>query len=976
MQITVEYAYAKVNLFFGITEKSDNGYHGVSTVMHSLSLADVLTVRAEKSPDPEIELQVFGDDAVPADSRNLVWKAADAFMRASGQAFSVSIRLEKRIPSQAGMGGGSSDAAAILRAMNRLAGYPFDSGELCTIAATLGSDVPFCLYGGTALCTGRGEIVRRLPFAEKLYAVVVKGEESVSTPRAFAALDSYYRDFDGSVACPEQSADRMAALARQGDTVGIAANLYNIFESVIYPECPEAKAFRDRLLAEGADGALLSGSGSAVFGLFKSREDAERAAARIGCGAAVVESAPESLPSDGRPLKKGSREKGRTEQGVSRRSVWGQVRRALRIPIVQCVLIALLLNFVIEIVCRRSFVSALTFTFCHPLYFLADLSVILVTLSVALLFRKRYFVYILISTVWFALGVTNCILILVRTAPFEAVDFSILRTGLGIITVYMEIWQIVLVALLLLSVIGLIIYLGIRMKRQSRRLRDALIGFGGAAILALALLLPMNLAGGYPSSFSNLSEAYDDYGFTYCFVCSIFDRGVDKPDGYGKAAIDGLTAEIDAKRPVSVPTGKLPNVIFLQLESFIDVSRLKESAVCFSEDPTPYFSSLKREYSSGLLRVPTIGAGTANTEFEVVTGMSHHDFGTGEYPYKSFLQKKACESVPFLLKEHGYTAHAIHNHTATFYERNEAYAYLGFDTFTPLEYMTDVTYNELGWAKDEVLTEQIMNAMRSTAGSPDMLLTVSVQGHGKYAKMQGTPKITASSDLLDGDTLDRLIYYVNQLHEMDLFLEELTAVLSAYGEDVILVMYGDHLPSLGLSEDCFESGDMYQTDYVIWSNCDLERTVRDLTSYQLASHALAMADISVGHIIRLHQSRYADGIDEYGEELQLLEYDMLDGKQYVYGGRTPYTATELQMGVLDVAVYDAVTENGGFRVTGENFTEASVVFINGKKCRTTYRSENELFVDDKEIKPKDKITVCQITEDRVVLGRSDAYSVK
>ncbi len=964
MQIALEYAYAKVNLFFGIVEKSNDGYHGVSTVMHSLSLADVLTIRAEKSLLPQIKLQVFGDDAVPEDSRNLVWKAADAFMKASGKTFSVSIRLEKHIPSQAGMGGGSSDAAATLRAMNRLAGYPFDGDRLCEIAATLGSDVPFCLYGGTALCTGRGEIVKRLPFAEKLYAVVLKGKESVSTPRAFAALDAHYHDFDGSVFYPPQRADRMAALARRGDTAAVAENLYNIFEDVIYPECPEASAFRDRLLAEGADGALLSGSGSAVFGLFGSREAAERAAERIGQGAVVAESAPESLTPDD-----AARGKSREKQGA------GRARRALSIPIVQCALIALLLNFVIEIVCRRSFASAIAFTFCHPLYFLADFSMILITLSVALLFKKRYFMYILISTVWFALGMTNCILILVRTAPFEAVDFSILRTGLGIITVYMEIWQIVLVALLLLSVIGLIVYLGIRMKRQKRRLRDALIGIGGAALVTLSLILPMNLAGGYPSSFSNLSEAYDDYGFTYCFVCSIFDRGVDKPKGYGKAAIENLAAEIDQKRPVSVPTGNLPNVIFLQLESFIDVSRLKESVVRFSENPTPYFSSLKKAYSSGLLRVPTIGAGTANTEFEVVTGMSHHDFGTGEYPYKSFLQKKTCESVPFVLKEYGYTAHAIHNHTGTFYERNEAYAYLGFDTFIPLEYMTNVTYNELGWAKDEVLTEQIMNALRSTESSPDMLLTVSVQGHGKYAKMQGTPTVTASSELLDEDTLDGLIYYVNQLHEMDLFLQELTAALSAYDENVILVMYGDHLPSLGLSESYFESGDMYQTDYVIWSNFALERTERDLTSYQLASHALSMADISAGYILRLHQSKYADGIEQYGEELRFLEYDMLDGKRYVYGGKTPYKATDLQMGVLAITVSDVVCEGDDFRVLGENFTEWSVVCINGKKCKTTYRSENELYVEDKSVTGKDKITVRQITDDRAVLGVSNTFLI-
>ncbi len=962
MQTTVERAYAKVNLHLGVAGKNSDGYHSVSTVMHSLSLFDKLTVSVKKSSLPEIKLRVLNDPAVPEDSRNLVWKAAEAFMRETGITCAVSVRLEKHIPSQAGLGGGSSDAAALLRAINRLLGYPLKREDLMKLATELGSDVPFCLVGGTALCTGRGDVLTPIDFAGKLYAVIAKSNEAVSTPNAYAALDRCYGNFDGSIPYPPQSADPVLSAMNESDPEALSASLYNVFESVIYEQCPGARALRDALVREGASAALLSGSGSAVFGLFGSLAEARKAAKRIGSGAVAVESAPPARLST--PAS-------RLGRFCERMLQWG--RGLLRIGSVQCVLISLLLNFLIETVSRRSLISAISFTFFHPLYFLSDFSLIFLTMSLALFFRKRAFVYILVSVIWFALGMTNGILILVRTAPFEAVDFSILRTGLGIITVYMEIWQIVLLAILILAVIAWVIFLGIRMRKQERSLRAALIGMGASAVTALALILPLNLAGGYPPSFPNLSAAYDEYGFTYCFVCSIFDRGVDKPEGYGKGAILELLAEMDSKRPETVGERE-PNIIFLQLESFIDVSRLKESSVQFSEHPTPFFSELKETYSSGLLRVPTIGAGTANTEFEVVTGMSHHDFGTGEYPYKSFLRKKACESVPFLLRKLGYGAHAIHNHTATFYERNKAYAYLGFETFTPLEYMTDVTYNELGWAKDEVLTAQIMNALGSTEGS-DVVLAVSVQGHGKYAKMSGTPKVTVSSSVLKNDVIDGMEYYVNQLYEMDHFLKELTETLSASGEDTVLVIYGDHLPSLGLEEAHFEKGDLYQTDYVIWTSFASERTERDLASYQLAAHALGEIGISVGNILRLHQMKYDEGIDEYELERRFLEYDMLNGELYAYGGRLPYRKTQLKMGVLPITITEVKEVQGGILVLGENFTEASTVAINGKKKDTEYRSSGELFIKSRSLKSGDKVTVLQITEDRVKLGSTPSYRI-
>jgi phosphoglycerol transferase MdoB-like AlkP superfamily enzyme len=644
-------------------------------------------------------------------------------------------------------------------------------------------------------------------------------------------------------------------------------------------------------------------------------------------------------------------------------------KQAIRdIPFLQCAILALVLNFVIEVLCRRSLVSAVAFTFTRPLYFLVGYALILFTLSLTLFFKKRVFAYILVSTLWLALGITNCVLILVRTAPFEAVDLAILRTGMGIITIYMEIWQIVLLACAILAVIALLILFGIKTKKREVKLRQSLIGLGVSATLVLVLLLPMNLAGAYPRAFSNLAQSYDSYGFPYCFTCSIFDRGVDRPKNYGRDTVENLIGEIDAIAPEK--TDAAPNVIFLQLESFFDITLLE--TLGFSEDPIPFFRSLQEQYTSGRLTVPGIGAGTANTEFEVITGMSHHDFGTGEYPYKSFLKRKATEAVPFLLKQNGYTAHAIHNYTATFYDRNISYSGLGFDTFTPIEYMYDLEYNTLGWAKDKILTSQILNSLNSTKGK-DVILTVSVQGHGKYAAAED-PEIIVTSDDRTQKELDSITYYVNQIAEMDAFLRELIAALEAYDEEIVLVMYGDHLPSLGFSEEDYAGGktgktsNLFKTDYIIWSNYGLPEEDRDLSAYQLAAYAMLNADISTGNIIRLHQAMMLSGVEEYGEKLRLIEYDIVNGKHFVYGGEMPYERTELKLGVLPITVSGASYDDGVITVTGENFTEWSTVYLRGKKCDTEYVSPTTLIVR-KKAETGDTVAVRQIAKDGTKLGK-------
>ena len=158
-----ERAPAKVNLILSVGARRADGYHELTSLMETVSLCDKLTVTADDTLLPEIKLSICGNYSVPEDPSNLVIRAAEAYFAATGTRFGVSVSLEKNVPTEAGLGGGSADAAATLRALNRMAGNPLSSDKLREIASTLGADVPFCLFGGTAICRGIGDVIEPIP---------------------------------------------------------------------------------------------------------------------------------------------------------------------------------------------------------------------------------------------------------------------------------------------------------------------------------------------------------------------------------------------------------------------------------------------------------------------------------------------------------------------------------------------------------------------------------------------------------------------------------------------------------------------------------------------------------------------------------------------------------------------------------------------------------------------------------------------
>ena len=273
-------ANGKINFYLDVLSDGRSGCHEIKSIMQSVSLCDRVTVSAVRGQATSVLLSC-NLPYIPCDARNIAYKAAELFLAESDIEAEVRIRLQKRIPVAGGMAGGSTDGAAVLRALNKLFGEPLTGAKLLEAAAKLGSDIPFCLYGKTAVCTGRGEVLRPIENSAKLLLLIVPSSESVSTPWAYAELDKQFGDFSGREAQNAARFDALTAALATGSAEGIAKNMYNIFEEAILPHRPLAQRAKELLLAHGAIGAMMSGSGPTVFGIFSDMESRRLAEAAL-----------------------------------------------------------------------------------------------------------------------------------------------------------------------------------------------------------------------------------------------------------------------------------------------------------------------------------------------------------------------------------------------------------------------------------------------------------------------------------------------------------------------------------------------------------------------------------------------------------------------------------------------------------------------------------------------------------------------
>jgi phosphoglycerol transferase MdoB-like AlkP superfamily enzyme len=636
-----------------------------------------------------------------------------------------------------------------------------------------------------------------------------------------------------------------------------------------------------------------------------------------------------------------------------------------RLTILRIWLYSLVLGIILEILHRQSLTEVFTFAISKPMVFAYNVLIIFATLSASLFFKRKYFVFGMVSFGWFVLGVCNFIIQIFRRTPLTSDDFLLINSLFNIIGIYLNPFQISLIVM----AVGISLLVIVRSWMRSVKLhvlfRQGIVTMSVSLLLLNVMPNVSPTIHAFQNTNGNIVEIFDEFGFVYSFVSSVLDKGIQEPEVYSKKSIESIVKTLTRDSHNAIKA----NIIFVQLESFFDVTRL--SGVSFSSNPIPNFTALKQQYSSGLLLVPTLGGGTANTEFEVITGMSLDYFGTGEYPYKSVLLEQTAESMAYNLKKLGYRASIMHNNSGNFYGRHLVFANLGFDAFSTLETMRNVEFNELGWAKDKVLIDEIMEAIHYS-DEPDFVYTIAVQSHGDYPRIENPNYPFQVFGVMNKSDENQLEYYLDQINQADAIIPEIIQKVEQSGEPTVIVFFGDHLP--GLNFESFISGNRNTTDYVVWDNIGLEKQNKNVQTYQLGAHVFNQLNIHEGFFTQIHQSEINN--PNYETILHLLQFDILYGEKYAYSQMNSYMPSKLQIGFRAQQLAQARIFHEKMIVTGHNFTRYSQIMVNGALIETQYISPSMLVASSDVVRPGSTIGVAIVSANNEVIGKTNTMRVK
>ena len=462
---------------------------------------------------------------------------------------------------------------------------------------------------------------------------------------------------------------------------------------------------------------------------------------------------------------------------------------------------------------------------------------------------------LLMNALSYLLAVANAFVVSFRGQPIMPMDLNSLRTAA---TVASEFDYTLTPEMILMGLMMLLCSLcawNVNCRLTARNVRLAFVVISAVCFFGVydsnAAKAAVRKAGASGLDFFRFNETYKVNGYLLSTLQSIWSLTIEKPAGYSAAKVKELA---DSVEQAPAEETQLPeNIIVIMNESFADLSVLGDVSV--SEEVLPFTNSLTENTVKGNLYVSIHGGGTANSEFEVLTGMNLRFFGTGEYPYKTILKKTDCESIASDLSAIGYGTHVVHNNGGNFYSRANAFSQFGFDTFTSKELMNIQEYTPLGsWPTDDILISETEKALDSTPDQSDFVYTITVQGHGSYPeeKIIENPEITVSGAETE-EKNNQWEYYVNMLHEVDKFIENLTTALDERGENTIVVFFGDHLPSLGLEESDLASGNTFLTRYATWNNFGLAKEDADLAAYELLIRRMRSASTK-GRFLRTNKT--------------------------------------------------------------------------------------------------------------------------
>lgn len=460
---------------------------------------------------------------------------------------------------------------------------------------------------------------------------------------------------------------------------------------------------------------------------------------------------------------------------------------------------------------------------------------------------------------------------------------------------------------------------------------------------------------------------YEENGMLLGFILNTTNLSVEEPNNYDQEFVGKIVR--DSTPAYAVDSNFKPNIIFVMSEAFWDPTLLEE--VSFSADPIPYFRSLQKEQTNGVMLSPVYGGGTANTEFEVITGLSTQFLPKGVIPYVEYV-RKPTEGLPAILKKQGYESTAIHTYDNWFYGRNNVYKNLAFDKFISKEFFDHPEYNGQ-YIRDTELSQRILEEVKRTE-KPDFVYAVSMQAHGPYSTEENPDNLIEVNGNISPASKAILENYTQIVSDVDQSLKLLIEGLEQSDEPSIVVFFGDHLPMLGANFDVYKEANffqdeldyqdylnMYSVPFVVWDNYSNTKEELRLSSNFLSAYILERAKksgspttdflhsltqkgssvvISEHHRQREHIS--AEQVLQY----QLLQYDLLFGNEYAYQSKPdhkPQANNEYVLGDGRALILNATPpQSSVIGIQGENFIHDHKVYVNGQLVKTDF--ENPTYI--------------------------------
>lgn len=640
----------------------------------------------------------------------------------------------------------------------------------------------------------------------------------------------------------------------------------------------------------------------------------------------------------------------------------------------------LFLAFLMEYLFRGNWENVSDFLHHFFKAFLYNALIISVTLSPCFLFKRRLFAFSLGSLIWIILGIANNFLIKFRETPLTFADLRMIKSGIELSEQYLSKNSIMLIASLFIVLIIVLSFIFFKCKKVKVKyiINIPLIFI---YFLFFSKLINYGLENNFISkNFWDVNWGYNTYGFSYSFYNSAVNTGISKPNNYSKSTISNIKDELamlNTESSTAVSSNYLvkvgdntssansaidntnstvnPNIIIVQLESFINPNWITD--ITLNKNPVSNFEQLSSEFTSGLISVPALGGGTANTEFEVITGMSTSFFGVGEFPFNTIASRQAIPSLAYTLKDLGYSANSLHNHEGKFYSRDVVYKNLGFDSFTPIECMNVPEKTPVGWAKDSVLINEICNIITST-DTPDLIFGISVQGHGNYPEDELENKEIYITNDYSKSNKNSLEYFINQVYEMDQFVGDLIEAINNLNEPTIIAFYGDHFPAVGIEAKDVSIKTLKCTPYVIWDNMNLSKTDTNIKTYELTSLILDKLSLTTTTLSLLHNSNL--DVETKNQYLNQLEYDMIYGKNYTFDYEELIPSDNYKVGFKDVKIYNVeIYNDDNIIIKGENFNNYSNVYVDGKYVAKTFIDSNTLSIPIDSCKADSTVQVRQ-----------------